>query len=432
MKAEMKRFKLLLCVCILSTQMVQFGFGQIVLQGFNWTSWSKHPGGWYRVLKDEVTQLASAGVTHVWLPPPSHTTDPEGYMPGRLYDLDASNYGTEADLKDLILALHNSGLKAMADIVINHRVGTILTSDGGCTFEGGTTDGRLDWGTWAVCKNDPNFHCGTGNDDTGLDFFKAPDIDHTNPTVQTDLINWLNWLKTNIGFDGWRLDTANGYGGPYIKLYMEGTKPDLAIGEVYTLFDESDGKPELNPVTNPANNRQELINWLQSVGDVPTTFDFTTKGLLNAAVNGQLSKLNDTNGKPPGLIGYIPAKAVTLVDNHDTIRNTKWAFPADKVMLGYAYILTHPGIPSIFYDHFFDWGFTTEMKNLIAIRARNGINPTSSCRIVAAEDGLYMAIINEKIMVKIGPNGDLHNLLTPDFNNTPATAGINYAVWEKA
>lgn len=23
---------------------------------------------------------------------------------------------------------------------------------------------------------------------------------------------------------------------------------------------------------------------------------------------------------------------------------------------GYAYILTHPGIPTVFYDHFFDWG----------------------------------------------------------------------------
>lgn len=22
---------------------------------------------------------------------------------------------------------------------------------------------------------------------------------------------------------------------------------------------------------------------------------------------------------------------------------------------GYAYILTHPGIPSVFYDHFYDW-----------------------------------------------------------------------------
>lgn len=31
-----------------------------------------------------------------------------------------------------------------------------------------------------------------------------------------------------------------------------------------------------------------------------------------------------------------------------------WPFPNDKIMVGYAYILTHPGIPSIFWDHLCD------------------------------------------------------------------------------
>lgn len=26
------------------------------------------------------------------------------------------------------------------------------------------------------------------------------------------------------------------------------------------------------------------------------------------------------------------------------------------ILQGYAYILTHPGQPTVFYDHFFDWG----------------------------------------------------------------------------
>lgn len=33
-----------------------------------------------------------------------------------------------------------------------------------------------------------------------------------------------------------------------------------------------------------------------------------------------------------------------------------WPFPGNHVMEGYAYILTHPGIPTVFYDHFYDWG----------------------------------------------------------------------------
>jgi len=43
-----------------------------------------------------------------------------------------------------------------------------------------------------------------------------------------------------------------------------------------------------------------------------------------------------------------PAKAVTFIDNHDTgSTQHMWPFPADKVMQGYAYILTHPGTPMI-------------------------------------------------------------------------------------
>jgi len=48
------------------------------------------------------------------------------------------------------------------------------------------------------------------------------------------------------------------------------------------------------------------------------------------------------------VIGWWPAKAVTFVDNHDTgSTQAMWPFPADKVMQGYAYILTHPGNPCI-------------------------------------------------------------------------------------
>ncbi|ONH91591.1 hypothetical protein PRUPE_8G125300 [Prunus persica] len=38
-------------------------------QGFNWESSKK--GGWYNSLRHSVPQLATSGITHVWLPPPS-------------------------------------------------------------------------------------------------------------------------------------------------------------------------------------------------------------------------------------------------------------------------------------------------------------------------------------------------------------------------
>ena len=56
----------------------------------------------------------------------------------------------------------------------------------------------------------------------------------------------------------------------------------------------------------------------------------------------------DGSGKAAGMIGWMPEKAVTFIDNHDTgSTQALWPFPSDKVMQGYAYILTHPGVPCI-------------------------------------------------------------------------------------
>ena len=49
------------------------------VQGFNWESW-KAQGGWYNCLKARVDDIADAGVTHVWLPPPSHSVSPQGML----------------------------------------------------------------------------------------------------------------------------------------------------------------------------------------------------------------------------------------------------------------------------------------------------------------------------------------------------------------
>jgi hypothetical protein len=37
-------------------------------------------------------------------------------------------------------------------------------------------------------------------------FHAAPNIDHSQDFVRRDIKDWLNWLRNDIGFDGWRLD----------------------------------------------------------------------------------------------------------------------------------------------------------------------------------------------------------------------------------
>jgi alpha-amylase len=84
-------------------------------------------------------------------------------------------------------------------------------------------------------------------------------------------------------------------------------------------------------------------------------FDFSTKGLLQVGVQGELWRLRDAAGEG-GQHDRVAAgegrhvrrqpdlktKQKMFVDNHDTgSTQSHWPFPLDKVMLGYAYIRSH-------------------------------------------------------------------------------------------
>ena len=71
-------------------------------------------------MKEQIPAIAEAGFTAIWLPPPSDAVSAQGYLPRDYYNLN-SKYGTEAELRELISVMHENGVKAIADIVINHR-----------------------------------------------------------------------------------------------------------------------------------------------------------------------------------------------------------------------------------------------------------------------------------------------------------------------
>lgn len=58
-----------------------------------------------------------------------------------------------------------------------------------------------------------------------------------------------------------------------------------------------------------------------------------------------------------------------FTDNHDTGSTQRhWPFPSGKEETGYAYIMTHPGIPCVLWEHYFDYGKADVINQLIALR----------------------------------------------------------------
>ena len=400
-----------------ATPPAQSGNSQaVLLQGFHWNSARYSNPNWYNTLLNNVSDLKGMGITHVWFPPPSDSGAVEGYMPRQLNNLN-SKYGSSAELTNVVRAFTNNGIKAVADVVVNHRVGTTGWSD--------LTNPN--WTTWAIVNND-ECNCGLGNADSGDGFSAARDLDHRNVgEVQNGITTWLNSTIKPVGFSGLRFDYVKGFGASYAGQYANAFGAEFCVGELWTDLNLNDVNP----------HRQAIMNWINGTNNSCGAFDFTTKGLLNDALaNGSYWRLKDAQGKPQGALGWWPAMSVTFVDNHDTgpsescgSGQNHWPVPCGAVMQGYAYILSHPGIPTVYYPHIYNWGLKTPIAALMAARKAAGVHSTSAVAIQQATQGLYAAIITgstRQLAMKIGPNS-----WSPGAGWTLQTSGTNYAVWMK-
>ena len=200
----------------------------VMLQGFHWHS---HQTNWYNSMQANASSIKQLGVSHVWFPPVSDAAAPQGYLPRQLNNLNSA-YGSAAQLQAATAALAQQGVKSVADIVVNHRVGSTNWAD----FT------NPSWGPWAVTRDD-EWGQGSGNWDSGDGYHAARDLDHSNVTVQADIISWINNVLKPAGFSGIRFDYSKGYSAYYAGLYARATGADFCVGEVWTdlNYDNVDG-----------------------------------------------------------------------------------------------------------------------------------------------------------------------------------------------
>ncbi|KAJ3146889.1 hypothetical protein HDU89_005919 [Geranomyces variabilis] len=395
------------------------GNGDVMIQGFEWTSSTISPGTWWNTVNNQIPNLKGI-FDMIWLPPATDSDAEQGYLP-RQWDILDTKYGLERDLRTLVKNLGDANILPLADIVVNHRVGTHDWAD--------FSNPAFPNNAAAVCSGDEWGQKGgkpQGAADTGLNYASGRDLDHTNADVRAAIVRYLNTLKS-IGYAGWRYDFVRGFGGQFVGEYNKATSPAFSVGEKWEDLHFND----------PSSHRNSIHDWILATGSQSSAFDFTTKGMLQNAITTSNYASLVINGAPCGLIGIDPGSAVTFVDNHDTGPSTNgngksgqsiWPFPANSIMLGYAYILTHPGVPSVYWYHYITQQLKSTIDPLIEARKAAGVTATSPVSIAQADNSLYAAYTtgaSGSLAVKIGPGS-----WVPKAGYTLVKSDTNWAVWK--
>jgi len=450
--------------------LAQAGFDddRVMLQGFYWESYRHGDPDprfdrfgdkrWYRIVKEQAGRMRDARFDLIWLPPPSFAGGRSaGYNPKQYWNL-SNSYGDHALHRSMLEELLRNGVEPIADIVINHRDGNHSWAD----FK------NPDWGLDTITRLDEAFTnpaspvFGTPDDQRG-NYEERPepyashggttyaygsfrDIDHTNRQVRRDIIKYLLQLRS-FGYRGWRYDMVHGYHAKRLALYNKRSSPTFSVGE-YDWDKHGEQRGWIYwTATNPAPSGPKHLKTSSCV------FDFSTNWTLKDNKSNYRAWYGFDNGL--GMVGDntdgLPWKqrAVTFLENHDTgyrtdeDGNPQGGHERDsflngwEVEQGYAYILTHPGIPTVYWKHYFDWGLRlrSRIKAIINARKVAGVRAGSALHVQqnAKDRGVYAAMVRGRhgdLYVRIGGNDDAWQPHVSSYSDYREYAwGDGWKVW---
>jgi alpha-amylase len=379
---------------------VRNGTGEeILLQGFHWNSSRNEPEKWYAVLARMAGQIGNDGFTAIWMPPPWRDTSSwvdsnkgtsgggEGYF-WRSFDKN-SQYGSDEQLKTAAAALNSAGVEVIYDVVPNHMDDSQVNNP---LFPGGRNEWRHDCNQ---CDEGDAFMDGNADLNTG------------NTAVYDTFKNELVNLRQQYGAKGLRFDFARGYAPETVDRWMTAFgNQQFCVGEMWK-----------GPSEYPAGDWRSEASWQESLKDWSdrshcTIFDFALKERMQ---NGSIAEWrHGLNGNPDPLWRKI---AVTFVDNHDTGFSPgrydgqhHWALTEEQRNKAYAYILSSPGTPAVYWPDMYDWQRGEMIRQLIKTRKEAGIKADSPIRFQPQYSGLVATTTGTRKSLVIALDSDLTKL----------------------
>ena len=383
----------------LTSQGWPINYGGVMLQGFSWDSYNDSQ---WKILANQADDMKGY-IDLVWLPQSgkcAETVQVMGYKPYYYFNQNSS-FGTETELRNLITKFKANGIGAIADVVINHR-----NTEGWFTFPAETYKGvTYQMLSTDICKNDDQGKTATqaatdgvslsNNNDEGTDFDDCRDLDHKSANVQKIMKAYVDYLKNDLGYIGFRYDMVKGFDGIHVADYNDAVGVEYSVGEYW------DGNDKIESWINKTNKKSAAFDF---------QFRYNVRDAVNGTTNGKLgsssdwSKLYSSNNLMHD--ASYRRYAVTFVENHDTQYRSADSQndPLRKdTLAANAYLLAMPGTPCIFQIHWNE--YKPELKEMIAARKYAGITNMSNYVNRTSKKTLYVNEVtgsNHKLLVAVG------------------------------
>ncbi len=383
----------------LTSQGWPINYGGVMLQGFSWDSYNDSQ---WKILANQADDMKDY-IDLVWLPQSgkcAETVQVMGYKPYYYFNQNSS-FGTETELRNLITKFKANGIGAIADVVINHR-----NTEGWFNFPAETYKGvTYQMLSTDICKNDDQGKTATqaatdgvslsNNNDEGTDFDDCRDLDHKSANVQKIMKAYVDYLKNDLGYIGFRYDMVKGFDGIHVADYNDAVGVEYSVGEYW------DGNDKIESWINRTNKKSAAFDF---------QFRYNVRDAVNGATDGKIgsssdwSKLNSSNNLMHD--ASYRRYAVTFVENHDTQYRSAESQndPLRKdTLAANAYLLAMPGTPCIFQIHWNE--YKPELKEMIAARKYAGITNMSNYVNRTSKKTLYVNEVTgtkHKLLVAVG------------------------------